>query len=101
MEKQHLPSVEALTSFDDDLMMAELEFSEVRENVDRVRAVLAELERLGSAPEPFRGTGGPSCGDVAEALARVGYRIVEIASALSRVAPSGIRPQSSLDAAPT
>ncbi len=73
MGKRHLPSVEALTSNDEELLRAELRLSEVRAHVELARSLLEELEL---------GEEGPSRADLAGALARLGCRIVEVASAL-------------------
>lgn len=73
MAKRHLPSIEALTSNDDHLLCDELRLSEVRTQVELARALLEQLE-LGGEARPR----------AAEALARLGCRIAEIATSLSR-----------------
>ena len=73
MPKRHLPSVETLISNDDHLLREELRLSEVRAQVELARSILEDLE-LGLQPTPR----------VAEELARLGCRIVEIATSLSK-----------------
>jgi hypothetical protein len=72
MAKRHLPSVEALTSSDDDLLRVELRLSQVRAEVERARSLLEELD---AAP-------GRERSDLAGILARLGCHIVEMATAL-------------------
>lgn len=81
MPKSHLPSIEALTSSDDDRLIAELRICEVRDQVAVARALLDEVDRI----VPVSADGRvPPPGQVAEELARLGCKIVEIASALTR-----------------
>lgn len=80
MQKRHLPSIEALTANDDDeLLMSELRLSQVRDHVEVARVLLDEVERL--VP---RSTNASPSEHVAEELARLGCKIVELATALSR-----------------
>lgn len=101
MVKRHLPSIEALTSSDDDLLFAELRLSDVREHLLLAREVLDEVERL----LPVSGIGRVSearrrdAARTAEELARLGCRFVELASALTRTeAANDAEPTSALRA---
>ena len=82
MNKQHLPSIEALTSTDDHRWIRELCVLSLREQVAVARALLDEVEAL--APLSVDGHPSPE-GQVAEDLMRLGCRMVEMASTLSRV----------------
>jgi len=73
MSKHHLPSVEALTSTDDDTWIAELRVSEVMSQIEEARSMLDAIEDV-----------EPESSELAERLARLGCRFVEIAGALSR-----------------
>jgi hypothetical protein len=77
MSKRHLPSIEALTSSDDEAWIAELKLSEVREQVAAARSMLDAIA--------VSETGQPSS-DFVQSLAQVGCRFVEIAGLLSRAA---------------
>jgi hypothetical protein len=88
MEKRHLPSIEALTSADDELLMKELRLSEVRDHVEVARILLDEVERL--VPPSDRGQ-PPVSGQMAEELARLGCKMVELATVLGRGQPSSTR----------
>lgn len=85
MAKRHLPSIEALTSSDDELLRAELRLYEVRAHVELARSLLDELEppasswSSGLAPHFVEKV--PRT-DIAEELARLGCKLVEMASAL-------------------
>ena len=85
MRKRHLPSIETLNSSDDERLLAELRLSEVREQVAHAKELLdtvevcAPLETNAQPQDNFAIV--PA---VAEELARLGCRIVEIASALSK-----------------
>lgn len=80
MTKQYLPSIEALLSSDDERLQAELRLSEVRDHVAHAKDLLdtAEITSIAGAEE-------------LASLARLGCRIVEIASALSRSRTSSPR----------
>jgi hypothetical protein len=89
--RRYLPSIEALVSNDEERLTRELRLSEVREQVALVESLLDTLDASASAradgPEqPAREGPGeaaqPDATDVAEELARVGCRIVELATAL-------------------
>lgn len=86
MPTRHLPSLEALVADDDERMTAELSLLEAREQVARARRLLEHAERLvppeGAAVAEGAGEGAAR---VAAELARLGYRMVAIASALRRV----------------
>jgi hypothetical protein len=86
MGKRHVPSIEALTSTDDDLLITELRLSEAREHVAIARDLLEEVDRLVrlSATDQVSAVGQGASELVAEELARLGCKIVEVASALSR-----------------
>ncbi|MBX3193004.1 MAG: hypothetical protein KF819_38825 [Labilithrix sp.] len=105
MVKRHLPSIEALTSSDDDLLFAELLLSDVREHLVRARRVLEDVERLvplpesGQAQAPSAQPSVRQVGRTAEQLARLGCRFVELASALTRTeAANDAEPASALRA---
>jgi hypothetical protein len=74
MPKHHLPSVEALTSNDEERLAAELRLSEVRAQVELARSLVDQLEV---------GAGDAEHDGVAEELARLGCRLVEVASDLA------------------
>ncbi len=87
MAKRHFPSVEALSSNDDERWICELRLSAVRERVATLRSLLEELDRLlplsdgkhaSSEEQDLRAA-------VARELAKLGCRVVEVASALSGV----------------
>ena len=81
MTKRHLPSVEALLDSDDELLSTELKVREVREQVAVARSLLDEVEDVAQA-------------EIAAAeLARLGCKIVELASAIKR---AGTAPVSSV-----
>lgn len=80
MQKRHLPSIEALTSNDDDLLISELRLSQVRDHVEVARILLDEVERL----VPRATSAAKPSEHVAEELARLGCKIVELATVLSR-----------------
>lgn len=80
---KHLPSIEALVSDDDDLVRAELRLLEAREQVAHATELLDHVERL--VPALPAGDGRSAAAHVAEELARLGCKMVEVASALSRV----------------
>lgn len=77
---KHLPSVEALVSGDDDLVSAELRLLEARAQVAHATELLDHVEKLVPAED-----GRVSAANFAEELARLGCKMVEVASALSRV----------------
>lgn len=84
--KRHLPTIEALTSNDDALLIAELRLSEVRERVALARSLLEQVDRLVpvSETEQASSPGQGLAEHVAEQLARLGCQIVEVATELSR-----------------
>jgi hypothetical protein len=95
MQKRHLPSIEALTSCDDERLTRELRLSEVREQVALARSLMDRVDRLVPPGDPLapppttdgRRRSEISAQDdeaVAEELARLGCRIVELASAFTR-----------------
>ena len=86
MVKRHLPTIEALTSNDDTLLIAELRLSEVRERVALARSLLEQVDRLVplSETEQESSAGQGLAEHVAEHLARLGCQIVEVATELSR-----------------
>lgn len=89
MTYRHLPSVEALVADDDDRVIAELRLLEAREHVAHAKELLDRAERLvPPRAHDADGVGAPSpdpAEHVVEELARLGCKMVEIASALSRV----------------
>lgn len=99
MSKRHLPSVRALLDADDRLLIAELKVCEVREHVAVARSLLDALDRL--VPMSAEGQPSPSeqVGLAAEELARLGCKIVELASTLAggtaEAAPVGVAAQAS------
>jgi hypothetical protein len=101
MRKRHLPSIETLTSSDDERLIAELRLSEARDQVAYAKELLDAVE-LYVPPENGAHPQNESAvvPAVAEELARLGCRIVEIASALSKTQDA---PQSAahIRAAPT
>jgi hypothetical protein len=98
MSARHLPSIEALTGNDDHRLKSELRLSEVRENILLVRAALDEIDRLVPVSEDHQsspdGHDDVELGERAALLARLGYHLVEMASALARSASSA--PESSV-----
>jgi hypothetical protein len=86
MAKRHLPSIEALTSSDEERLMTELRLSEVRDQVTHAKELLDAVDLLSAASDDGHSSdiGQGVAPSVAEELARLGCRIVEIASALSR-----------------
>ena len=76
MSKRHLPSIEALTSGDDDAWIRELKLSEVRAQVDEARTILDDLELS---------AGGQAASDFVQRLAALGCRFVEMADAIARL----------------
>jgi hypothetical protein len=84
MEKRHLPSIEALTSCDDERLTRELRLSEVREQVALARSLIDEVDRLVPPAELLAHVSAQDDEAVAEELARLGCRIVELASAFTR-----------------
>jgi hypothetical protein len=84
MVKRHLPSVEALSSNDDERWIAELRLEQVREHVVLVRTLLEHVDRLLPLSEDEQpSTSGQVRTKIAEELARLGCKIVEVASVLS------------------
>ncbi len=87
---RHLPSLEALVADDDAQMTAELSLLEAREHVAQARALLDHAAGLAPDPDdPAHATVELTSRDVppeavAEQLARLGYRMVAIATALRR-----------------
>lgn len=84
MGKRHLPSIEALTSSDDERLIAELKVREVREQVAAARAMLDAVDELSASG---RSSSVEQCEEAeraAEELARLGCKIVELAGAISR-----------------
>ena len=80
MGKRYLPSIEALTDNDDERLITELKVSEVREHVALARSLLDAVDELSASEQA-----SPSVqDDAAEELARLGCKIVELASAISR-----------------
>ncbi|HEY8079433.1 MAG TPA: hypothetical protein VIF62_35120 [Labilithrix sp.] len=77
MSKRHLPSIEALTSGDDESWIRELKLSEVREQVDAARTILDDLELS---------EGGQKASEFVQRLAALGCRFVEMADAMRRAA---------------
>jgi hypothetical protein len=84
MRKWHLPSVEALIDKDDELLIAELKVREVREHVAIARSLLEQVDRLVPLSGPERSSDNEQAELAVEELARLGCKIVELASALSR-----------------
>lgn len=84
MTKRHLPSVEALTDDDDELMITELKVREVREHVAIARSLLDAVDGHAAVSEPEQASPAEQAELAAEELARLGCKIVELASALSR-----------------
>ena len=74
MSKRHLPSIEALSSNDDDAWITELRLSEVREHVAEARSLLEALSMS---------EGGQPSSDFVQMLAQLGCRFVEIAGELA------------------
>ncbi len=77
MSKRHLPSIEALTSGDDDTWIRELRWSE---QVDEARTMLDRLEVEAMSDD------GQDASDFVQRLAALGCRFVEMAEALRRAA---------------
>ena len=84
MKKCHLPSVEALTDKDDELLIAELKVCEVREHVAIARSLLDAVDGLVPVSESEQSSPSGQAELVAEELARLGCKIVELATSLSR-----------------
>ena len=84
MRKCHLPSVEALTDKDDELLIAELKVCEVREHVAIARSLLDADDGLVPLSEPDQASPPEQAELAAEELARLGCKIVELATSLSR-----------------
>ncbi len=85
MARQHLPSVETLISSDDERLLTELKLSEVRDQVAHAQHLLDTVEVASLTSEAARSSEGHGVAPAfAEELARLGCRIVEIASVLSR-----------------
>ncbi|MCL2723244.1 MAG: hypothetical protein FWD69_02305 [Polyangiaceae bacterium] len=85
MRKRHLPSIETLTSSDNERLNAELRLSEVRDQVTHAKELLDAVELYvlpHSDTQPQDEFAVVPA--VAEELARLGCRIVEIASVLSK-----------------
>jgi hypothetical protein len=84
MTKHHLPSIQALMDGDDELLDAELKVREVREQIAVARSLLDAVDGLVPVSEPEHPS-VPEQADLAvEELARLGCKIVELASHLSR-----------------
>ena len=94
MRKWHLPSVEALIDSDDELLIAELKVREVREHVAIARSLLEQVDRLVPLSGPERASENEQAELVVEELARLGCKIVELASALCRTTGPGSRVRS-------
>lgn len=100
MNVRHLPSIEALTANDDARLHAELRMSEVREQVTSAKELLERVEHLVRVSEH----GIPSIGEPAELearnertlmeVARLGCRMLELASALTETRAVPPPPQS-------
>lgn len=86
MARQHLPSIETLISSDDERLLTELKLSEVRDQVAHAQQLLDTVEVASLTSEATRSSEGHAAvaPAFAEELARLGCRIVEIASVLSR-----------------
>ncbi len=86
MPTRHLPSLEALVADDDERMTAELSLLEAREQVAHARLLLEHAERLVPEGGTMLAEGAAEGATrIAAELARLGYRMVAIASALRRV----------------
>lgn len=89
MTKQHLPSIEALSAEDDRVWIAELRLSEVRDQVAVARSVLDELDRLSPVSELHPSSESrharKATALAAHEIARLGCKLVELASVLSGV----------------
>lgn len=85
MTKRHLPSIETLTSADEERLTTELRLLEVRDQVTHAKELLDSVDLL-DASSSSAGLAGKAIEGVAlaEELARLGCRIVEIASAISK-----------------
>lgn len=84
MAKRHLPSIETLTSTDEERLTTELRLLEVRDQVTHAKELLDNVDLLEASPGS-RLAGKPlESVALAEELARLGCRIVEIASAISK-----------------
>ena len=94
--KAYLPSVRALKAPDDELLSEELRCLAARQQAAVVRALVDQLDRISPAS-----AAGTLREQLAEELARLGYRILEAAASLStRVEPapvSGVLPVSQGD----
>lgn len=105
MAKRHLPSIETLTSSDDERLITELRLSEVREQVAHAKELLDAVDVFVPLADPGQVSaseqGKAVTPAVAEQLARLGCRIVEIASALSKVSDVSPRSSQQLRAATT
>lgn len=84
MKTRHLPSIHALTNNDDDLLDVELKVREVREHVAAARALLDAVEGVTPVSATEQASGAEQAELAIEELARLGCRIVELASHLSR-----------------
>lgn len=77
MCKRHLPSIEALTDSDDERLNAELKARDVREHIAMARSLLDAVDEVPlNEDDPAE--------RAAEELARLGCKIVELATAISR-----------------
>lgn len=86
MTKRHLPSIQALMDSDDDLLDAELKVRELREQLAIARSLLDAVDGLVPVSEPEQPSVGEQAELAVEELARLGCKIVELASHLSRAA---------------
>ncbi len=85
MTKRHLPSIQALMDSDDELLDAELKVQEVREQLAIARSLLDAVDDIVPAPAPERSSPKNEQAELAvEELARLGCKIVELATYLSR-----------------
>lgn len=84
MMKRHLPSIQALMDSDDDLLDAELKVREVREQLAIARSLLDAVDGLVPVSEPEQPSAPEQAELAAEELARLGCKIVELATHLSR-----------------